>query len=70
MKICGICGHSGETTRFRGKWWSPDDGWMFSGLCDPCAKEFLPVQPNPDDYAYDLRNQLDIDEAIKDNDLI
>lgn len=54
---CGICGRTPQTNLDEPnyaplRWWDPDDGWKIGTLCSHCAREFLPVKPSKDDYAY------------------
>ena len=62
--MCGICGD--DKAEPRGLWWSPDDGWKWSPLCNSCAKDYGKVKPSPSDYAYDKRSDLDVDTFIYD----
>lgn len=46
------------------RFWSPDDGWVIASLCYECYTEYAHIKPQPEDYAYDLRN--DIGESFSD----
>lgn len=60
--LCGICGDEQHLTGPR-RWWSPDDGWRFTRLCQACAEDLS--RPCPEDYAWDRRGEdMDVDEII------
>jgi hypothetical protein len=71
---CRICGHqprtaNDEPNRAPLRFWDPDDGWMIGTLCRWCADEYLHVQPDPDDFAYDdhaldIATDVETDEDI------
>jgi hypothetical protein len=71
---CRICGHqprtaNDEPNRAPLRFWDPDDGWIIGTLCRWCADEYLHVQPDPDDFAYDdhaldIATDVETDEDI------
>ena len=69
---CGICGHTPQTANDEPnyapiQWWDPDDGWKIGTLCQDCAEEYVPCQPQPNDYAV-ICQQNDIDDSGTDED--
>ena len=65
--MCGICGDDGT---YRGKWWSPDDGWRFAALCDYCHEQYGGAKPQSTDYAFDKAYEYDIDLALAECDVL
>lgn len=61
MAHCAICGDSDrdaeEDMTPVVRFWSPDDGWCAGRLCRYCRPE-LRRKPKPEDYAYDLRDEV------------
>ena len=71
---CGICGRTPDADEEPNYgpigWWDPDDGWKIGSLCRGCAEEYVPVQPDPSDYAYNEDGSFSIDDSGTDEDPI
>ena len=71
---CGICGHTPDENEEPNYgpigWWDPDDGHKVGTLCRGCAEEYVPVKPQPTDYAMIAGNQFSVDDSGTDEDPI
>ena len=72
---CNICGHTpgaeDEPNYAPIRWWDPDEGWKVGTLCRDCARDAVPRQPQPDDYATRHQDESDnwnIDDSGTDED--
>jgi len=60
--MCSICGDDLGWDGRKGRYWSPDDGWVWGRMCGGCYEDLGNRKPHPDDYAFPPRGMTDDEE--------